>query len=151
MISRRAIDAMDVASVVNTLKPLLASKDEAWRHRGQLVLAIDGYEDDPRELVDVPKVRVFLYMLNEAWPYWAYFFNQVDSTITLFLACICGQDYLGGGAVNMNPHKLRAVVARGFEAMNSLFEKHGFPSAELENISLGLIEVMMDQFGLDGL
>ena len=57
LISRREVEATDVLSIVSRLKPFLATREDAWRYRGQMTLVVDGYNDDPRELVDIPEVR----------------------------------------------------------------------------------------------
>ena len=147
MISRRQVEQCDVASVLKELKPLLATREDAWLYRGQMSLAVDGYNDDPRELVDVPEVRAFLRTFERQWPYWAFFFNQVDDSIKILGSCVCGASYPGGGAVEMDAAKLRDFLLRGFAGMNSLFEKHGFPESELEVMSRGVIEVM-EQAGM---
>ena len=54
MISRRQVEAFDIASVMTNLKPFLATREDAWLYRGQMTLVVDGYNDDPRELVDIP-------------------------------------------------------------------------------------------------
>ena len=147
MISRRQVEQHDVASVLKELKPLLATREDTWLYRGQMSLAVDGYNDDPRELVDVAEVRAFLRAFERQWPYWAFFFNQVDDSIKILGSCVCGASYPGGGAVEMDAAKLRDFLLRGFAGMNSLFEKHGFPESELEVMSRGVIEVM-EQAGM---
>ena len=77
-----------------------------------------------------------------------YFFNQVDVTISLYLSCLCGLKYPGGGTVEIDLDKLGVVLKRGFEAINGIFEAHGFPEAELEVISRGLLEVL-EQAGVN--
>ena len=57
LISRREVESGDIASVLSRLKPFLATREEAWRYRGQMTLVVDGYNNDPRELVDIPEVR----------------------------------------------------------------------------------------------
>lgn len=108
---------------------------------------VDGYEDDPRELVDISEVRDFLRNFAVQWPYWGFFFNQIDDSIILLGSCVCGKAYPGGGAVEMDVEKIKQFLLDGFEAMNALFDKHGFPESELESMSRGLIEVM-EQAGL---
>ena len=142
MISRQAIESGDVTSIVEGLDPLLEDREVAWRSRGQMILTIEGYDDDPRELVDIPGVREFLRELDQKWPFWVYFFNQVDTTITLYLSCLCGLRYPGGGVVEIDLEKLGAVLRRGFEAINGVFETYDFPESELEVISRGLLEVL---------
>ena len=102
MISRREVEAADVLSIVSRLKVFLATREDAWRYRGQMALVVDGYNNDPRELVDIPEVRALLRGLEAAWPYWAYFFNQVDDSIKLLLSCVAGSRFLGRGAVELS-------------------------------------------------
>ncbi len=147
LISRRAVESMDVASVLKPLNILLAAREDTWLYRGQLSLVVDGYEDDPRALVDIPEVRAFLRAFSAAWPYWAFFFNQVDDSIIILGSCVCGAAYPGGGAVQIDAERLRSFLFDGFAGVNALFEKHGFPESENEIISRGLLEVI-EQAGL---
>ena len=142
MISRRQVEQGDIASVLRELKPFLATREDTWLYRGQMTLVVDGYNEDPRELVDIPQVRTFLRTFDRQWPYWPFFFNQVDDSIKILASCVCGADFPGGGAVEIDSHRLRDFLMRGFGGMNSLFDKHGFPEKELEAISQGVLEVI---------
>ena len=142
MISRREVEAADLASVLSRLKVFLATREDAWRYRGQMTLVVDGYNNDPRELVDIAEVRALLRGLEAAWPYWAYFFNQVDDSIKLLLSCVAGSRFLGHGAVEMDADLVAAALARGFGGMNMIFDQFGFPDVELETMSNGLVEVL---------
>ena len=142
MISRREVDACDIVSILSRLKVFLASREDAWRYRGQMTLVVNGYNNDPRELVDIAEVRALLRGLEAEWPYWAYFFNQVDDSIKLLLSCVAGSRFLGRGAVEMDADLVAAALARGFGGMNTIFERFGFPDGELEKMSNGLVEVL---------
>lgn len=147
VISRCQVETGDMASVLTELKPFLATREDAWLYRNQMALVVDGYNEDPRELVDIAEVCAFLQSLERAWPYWAYFFNQVDDSLIIFLSCLCAASYPGGGAVEVDLSKLQEVLTRGFGGMNSIFEKHGFAENELESMSRGLMEVI-EQAGM---
>jgi hypothetical protein len=136
LISRREVDAGDIASVLSRLKVFLATRQDAWRYRGQMTLVVDGYNSDARELVDIPEVRALLCSLEAEWPYWAYFFNQVDDSIKLLLSCVAGSRFLGRGAVEMDADLVAAALARAFGGMNMIFERFGFPEDELEKYTL---------------
>jgi hypothetical protein len=142
LISRREVEAADIASVLSRLKPFLATREEAWRYRGQMTLVVDGYNHDPRELVDIPEVRALLRMLEASWPCWAYFFNQVDDSITLLLSCVAGNRFLGRGAVEVDAELLASALRRAFGGINMIFDRFGFPEDELEKMSDGLVEVL---------
>lgn len=142
LISRREVEQADLASVLSRLKVFLATREDAWRYRGQMTLVVDGYNHDPRELVDIPEVRTLLRRLEAEWPYWAFFFNQVDDSIKLLLSCVAGSRYLGNGAVEMDADLVAAAMARAFGGMNSVFERFNFPEDELELMSRGFVEVL---------
>ena len=148
MISRREVEAADLASVLSRLKVFLATREDAWLNRGQMTLVVDGYNNDPRELVDIPEVRALLRLLESEWPYWAFFFNQVDDSIKLLLSCVAGSRYLGNGAVEMDADLVAAAMARAFGGMNAVFERFNFPEEELELMSRGFVEVLQ-QAGMD--
>lgn len=142
LISRREVEQADLPSVLSRLKVFLANREDAWRYRGQMTLVVDGYNHDPRELVDIPEVRSLLRRLEAEWPYWAFFFNQVDGSIKLLLSCVAGSRYLGRGAVEMDADLVAAAMARAFGGMNSVFERFNFPEDELELMSRGFVEVL---------
>ena len=100
-----------------------------------------SYDNDPRELVDIPEVRSLLRALETSWPQWAYFFNQVDDSIKLLLSCVAGSRFLGRGAVELDADLVAAALGRAFGGMNMVFERFGFPEDELEKMSNGLVEV----------
>ena len=142
LISRREVEACDIASVLSRLKPFLATREDAWLYRGQMTLVVNGYNNDPRELVDIPEVRTLLRALESSWPPWAYFFNQVDDSIKLLLSCVAGSRFHGRGAVEMDADFVAAALGRAFGGINMVFDRFGFPEDELEKTSNGHVEVL---------
>ena len=147
MISRRQVQEHDLASVLESLKPFTAAREDAWLYRGQMALVVDGYNDDQRELVDIAEVRAFLKSLYEAWPYWGFFFNQVDDSIKLLGSCVCGSNFPGNGVIEIDGTKLVEFLRRGFGGMNLIFETFGFPEDELKTMGEGFLEVI-EQSGM---
>ena len=142
LISRREVEHADLASVMSRLKVFLATREDAWRYRGRMTLVVDGYTNDPRELVDIPEVRALLRRLEAEWPYWAFFFNQVDDSIKLLMTCVAGRLFLGNGVVEMEVNLVAGAMTRAFGAMNAVFERFDFPEDELELMSRGFVEVL---------
>jgi hypothetical protein len=142
LISRRQVEEGDVASVIDGLKVFTATREDTWRYRGQMSLLVDGYNEDARELVDIAQVRDFLCALEQQWPYWAFFLNQVDDSIKLLGSCVCGVSFPGAGAVEIDLQRLRKLLRRGFDGLNALFDRYGFEEQERELMSLGLAEVL---------
>jgi hypothetical protein len=145
LISRRQVEEQDVDSVLDSLKVFTASREDAWLYRGQMSLVVDGYNEDSRELTDIPEVRSLLKRLVSEWPYWGFFMNQVDDSIKILGSCYCGVEFLGRGSVVIDPSLLPDFLNKAFAGMNELFDKHGFPESELEAMSVGLADLVMPQ------
>ena len=54
------------------------------------VFLISGYDDDPRELYQIPVVVSFIKDLNSKLPFWLYFVNTADKRFfSWMIACLC--------------------------------------------------------------
>ena len=54
------------------------------------VFLISGYDDDPRELYQIPEMVSFIKDLNSKLPFWLYFVNTADKRFfSWMIACLC--------------------------------------------------------------
>jgi len=60
--------------------------------QGMLYIAVDGYDDDPRSLPEIPEVRQLFQKLYKEFPYWFYFL--VEETLPTMALCLFDQ-YFG--------------------------------------------------------
>ena len=101
------------------------------RMMGGFVFAMDGYDDDPREVYAIPEIRRFYGAFHKAWPYWLYFcdLNQ-DSLKTMVMCCLpslaavarAGTSRVG---VQLDPMELLRFVAEDLGPMNEMCERAG--------------------------
>lgn len=140
VISRQQVEALDLDEPLDFLHSLVptAYPHHAWAYKGRLSLVIAGYETDPRELFEIPEVCRYLRALDDQWPFWLFFFNQVDDSIKLIALCLASSIEVVPGAAHIDPDGLRRFLERGFTAVNYLFESYGFPETENEALSTEL-------------
>lgn len=138
VISRQQVEALDLDESLDFLHSLVptAHPDHAWAYKGRLSLVVAGYDTDPRELFEIPEVCQYLRALDEQWPFWLFFFNQVDDSIKLIALCLASSIEIVPGAAHIDPDGLRAFMERAFTAVNYLFESYGFPESENEALSM---------------
>ena len=72
-IERPDIESGNISETLSMLQSLLASEARVTRFANRVCLFIDGYNDYPRELYEVPEVRSFLQNLDSHFPYWLWF------------------------------------------------------------------------------
>jgi len=89
-ISHREINNHDTSRSLALLNGLTQEKNIAWLARGKLVLSVDGYDNDPRELFEIPEVRRFIQSLHAQWNYWFFFANEIYATLPVVCFCING-------------------------------------------------------------
>jgi hypothetical protein len=143
LISREAVVNCDVERVFKqSVRFLMASREDVVLYRQQASLVFEGWDEDPRELVDVPEVRAFVKAMAVRWPQWAFFFNQTDPSIALWISCLVGESFPGGGAVEINVELLRHELQQALTGMNSIYDLHGLSEQDLEVQALGFIEVI---------
>lgn len=143
VISRQQIEASDVESSLKFLQLLVPTKNpaHAWAYKGRLSLTISGYNTDPRELFEIPEVCRYIRSVDEHWPFWLFFLNQVDESIKVVASCLASSLEVVPGAVHIDPAGLERFMERAFSAVNYLFENYGFPESENEALSMGVSQI----------
>jgi hypothetical protein len=92
-IYREQIEAGDIKVVLDILESVglleleFAELETLERLQSQIGLFIDGYNDDSRELWEIPEVRSYFQNLHSVWPYGLWFFNRQTATLQLLVLC----------------------------------------------------------------
>ena len=89
-ISQDAIQNCDTSEYETLLHGITGSLQSFEVAFQKYVLLISGYDDDPRELYQIPEVVRFIKDLNSKLPFWLYFVNTGDKRFfSWMVACLC--------------------------------------------------------------
>jgi len=89
-ISQEAIQNCDTSEYVALLHDATGTVQSFESVFQKYVLLISGYDDDPRELYQIPEVVSFIKDLNSKLPFWLYFVNTTDKRFfSWMIACLC--------------------------------------------------------------
>ena len=89
-ISQEAIQNCDTSEYVTLLHGITGSLQSFEEGFQKYVFLISGYDDDPRELYQIPEVVSFIKDLNSKLPFWLYFVNTSDKKFfSWMIACLC--------------------------------------------------------------
>lgn len=88
IISKEEILSGNVAGTVTLLKRLIETPNIARQHMEKLDIAVDGYNNDQRELFEIHEVREYLLKLNRQFPYWLFFLSKHYLGLQLFAWCV---------------------------------------------------------------
>ena len=89
-IPQEAIQNCDTSEYVTLLHGATGSLQSFEESFQRYVFLISGYDDDPRELYQIPEVVSFIKDLNSKLPFWLYFINTSDKKFfSWMIACLC--------------------------------------------------------------
>lgn len=88
-VAAREIASQNIASSLERLHALSDTAEAALRFQEKLFISVQGFDHDPRELVEIPQVRAFFTRLADAWPHWFWFLSRESGDISLLLALLC--------------------------------------------------------------
>lgn len=134
-ISRPEIDACNIASVLERLLVLIDSPENVLLYRESVTFFVTGYDQDERELAEIPEVRAYFKRLAADWPHWLWFLARGCGALPLLICCLCSvvvhRSHIPGIFTTefIDPKQVQCVlldlVGRGnalFSAMNISFE-----------------------------
>ena len=89
-ISQEVIHNCDTSEYVTLLHGATVSLQSFELAFQKYVLLISGYDEDQRELYQIPEVVSFIKDLNSKLPFWLYFINTSDKRFfSWIIACLC--------------------------------------------------------------
>ena len=137
-ITREEILSGNYVSALERLHVLTDTTQNVLRYRESLAFMVEGYDDDPRELPEIPEVRAYFKALSQAWPHWLWFLTRSFGAIPLLLMLLCKTQALptdepgkfGGHIESLTElqRTLTDLLMRG----NALFEAHAVPEEVIQ-------------------
>lgn len=87
-ISRQEIDDCQTASAYDRLLVMIDSKDNVERYRESVVFQVFGFDQDPRELCEIPEVRRYFERLTNDWGHWLWFLKRDHAFVRTLLSLV---------------------------------------------------------------
>ena len=136
-IDRDFIESGDV-SPFEELRNRLTQNDEIVKKaRGKITFLLEGYNDDPREIYEIPEVRIWTHKILPIFKYWAYFMNM-DEPLNRY----AGIRFLHFCYVDFE------IKKRDQQAEKVHIEFNIAQTGELANLLFGWLNELTDQFQL---
>jgi hypothetical protein len=150
IISRRSVENGDIRRAVRFFDMCGADRKAALANVGRVVVFVEGYDQDPRELWQIPQARQFFARLWQAVPHLLFFLlpegppGQVGSA--MFLVTMLHPEPSGRGSSESADSRWRMVInwrwvgegflEKGFLAMNAFAARHGIVPSDAAMRSL---------------
>jgi len=140
--ARRHIESGDIAEILaSVLAPMAGSRENAEFFEGRVTFYFSGWDDDSRELAEIPELRAWFNRLTGEFPYWLHFAEKQGDTLFLVLRLLCAGHYEKGRELGMigwrfaDMREFDAKVLTLFGYMNGLYDRLGLPEQMNERVS----------------
>jgi hypothetical protein len=120
--TREEIENQDLSRIEPLLNSLLKSPLDFY---GSVDIVVDGYDNDPRELWEIPEVRSWFQVLDKRWPYWFYFSCTETAGLCTVMLCCVKTEKVDATHLRVSPLDAAVFFAEHFVPMNDIFEKTG--------------------------
>ena len=109
LFTRNEVECARVGNAVERLMLLSDDADQVQRFAGRMALMFEGYDADPRSLVEIPACVQFFRALDQQWSYWLHFLIPRPDVLNLALLML----------VDVEPRMLD-VDRRAFEIKDAM-------------------------------
>jgi hypothetical protein len=133
LISKAEVLAQDVSQVRRTLDALMP--EGAENNRNGVIVLIDGYNEDGRELYSVPEVKTWFHRLFDAVPELFYWMDMSNGRL-LYHALMMRSPIRVEGGTAVSPEDMQQFLRWGFSHLNVFCQRHQFdPASSNEHIT----------------
>ena len=119
-IDKLDVESGDIRSSVEYIDALLRTRESIMACHGKVEFSISGYDEDSRELWEIPEVRYYLSLLNDARPYWFLFQSRKGGWLKALTLCLIDVKKVPNGTEALNPEKVPELIAQWYAGLNKV-------------------------------
>lgn len=130
--SKQNVDAGLTGDALDRLRNLSDNRDFVIRFAGKMMFAFEGFDQDPREICQIPECVKFMRAVEQEWPYFFWFLEKQSDSINLFTSLMCDMELVAtrGGQVGLAPKdesQILQMLSRQEKGIHDLTRFHQLP------------------------
>ena len=151
IIGRDDIEKRNTKDFIKLFKRLEVNKKLIQSMRNKVNFLVHGYEDDLREVYQIPEVRIWMKEILEKIDSWGYFLNMEDELSGLFILHLCTREinvlgkYGEKYKIDFSPEELEKTLDVIFLKLNLFCELHKISEIINREQSLKIVECLVQE------
>lgn len=124
------INSLDLSPATNLVEKLLQEKSAIASHEQQLQFAIDYAQEpeDPRELSEIPEVRLWFIRLDSCYPWLPFFLDWKAGELVRYTAMLVPHQFSTQEGIQYNPEALEIFLMQKLFILTNWMKQQGIPS-----------------------
>jgi len=148
-IDRLAIESGSIDGICDFFDRLQANPSLCADVQGKVDVSVSGYDDDSRELWEIPEVRSWFALTFPAVKYWFYFLTPSPKSGGLKLLFVCLSDPKRGTIVDadgrpqilLDSMKMAELLGQNFVWLNEMIDRMGMSLEKNKEISFAVMDL----------
>jgi hypothetical protein len=141
------IEPMDGTDIVDFFNMIARTDAFAVANQGKVELWFMGYDEDPREIWEIPEVKAYLKYIESLCKYWFFFLRTEKPAygLPVFVYTLCNAERIGHGtgsniSIQLDMGEFAQLLQRNYGWLNEITGRLQVPEAEIERVSRAVIE-----------
>ena len=124
------INSLDLSPAATLIEKLLQEKSAIASHEQQLQFAIDYTQEpeDPRELSEIPEVRLWFIRLDSYYPWLPFLLDWKAGELVRYTAMLVPHQFSTQEGIQYNPEALEIFLMQKLFILTNWMKQQGIPS-----------------------
>ena len=122
-----AVDSLDLSNATEQIVFLLQQKIEDYEQQLQFNINIERSPDDPRELSEIPEIRLWFVRLDTVYPWLPFLLDWKAGELARYTAMLVPHQFNRSEGIIFNPEALEIFVMNKIFVLSDWLQQQGIP------------------------
>ncbi len=149
VLDTKAIASLDLTTAKNQLNPLLEQNIVDYEQQLQLVIDFPRGDDDPRELSEIPEIRLWFVRLDTVYPWLPFLLDWKAGELARYGAMLVPHQFNRSEGIIFNPEALEIFVMNKIFILSDWLKEQEIPERSRLNSMAQLFGYELDDAFFD--
>ena len=122
-----AVNSLDLSNAIEQIAFLLQQKIEDYEQQLQFNIDIKRSPDDPRELSEIPEIRLWFVRLDTVYPWLPFLLDWKAGELARYTAMLVPHQFNRSEGIIFNPEALEIFVMNKIFVLSDWLKQQGIP------------------------
>ena len=127
VLDSQAIANLNLSAAHNALTPLLDEQIADYEQQLQFAIEFQQEENDPRELSEIPEIRLWFIRLDSAYPWLPFLLDWKAGELARYVAMLIPHQFNRTEGIMFNPEALEIFVMNKIFVLSDWLKQQGIP------------------------
>ena len=127
ILDSQAIANLDLSAAQDSITPLLEKQIADYEQQLQFMIEFQREENDPRELSEIPEIRLWFIRLDSVYPWLPFLLDWKAGELVRYVAMLVPHQFNRSEGIMFNPEALEIFVMNKIFVLSDWLRQQGIP------------------------